>query len=143
MRESSISTLDFLMLNCTFDLFYSPTTNLDCKKNIERFDSLTDERYALQIQTYRETRGCGGLPSPQQYKFNPFVLKTCPCTYQNRARFNHLWTLFDKYERFGVLPFTGSHSDQPAPTLEAFDVIRSLKHSYDAKAAKRDKANVR
>lgn len=136
MRESSLNTLDFLMLHCTFDLFFNPKTNLDCAKNIQRFDTLSDERYEIQIQMYRETHGCGGLPSLQTYKFAPFLLKTCPCTYQGRAHFAHLWTLFDKYERFGVLPFSGSHTDQPSQILEAFDVLRGLKASYDNKANK-------
>ncbi len=133
MRESSISTLDHLMLNCTAELFFNAKTNLDCVKNIQRFDSLSDERYGQQLKLYEESRGCGGRPALNSYKFPPFVIKTCPCTFHNRARFIHYWTLYDKYSRFGVLPFGGAHADQPARVIEMFDALQTIKARYDKK----------
>lgn len=128
---SSLSTEDFLMLHTTFDVFANPKSNLDCEKNLSRFDRFNEADRDARITQFRQSRGCGGLLSPQTYRFYPYQIKTCPCTFQNRARFGHIWTLFDSFERLGVLPFPGSLAQQPASILEAFDILRGLKSKYE------------
>jgi hypothetical protein len=120
------------MLHVTFDVFANPKSNLDCEKSLSRFERFQDETERnSRIAQFRQSRGCGGLPSPQTYRFYPFQLKTCPCTFQNRARFGHIWTLSDSFEKHGVLPFPGSLTQQPALIIEAFDVLRGLKSKYE------------
>ncbi len=119
------------MLHTTFEIFANPKSNLDCSKNIERLEGRHDSD--KRIAAYREARGCGGSPSPQQFRFYPFTVSTCPCTFQNKVRFSHLWTLFDGYDRHGVLPCPGPLTHQPAALIEAFDILRSLRVSYENK----------
>jgi hypothetical protein len=134
LNMSSLSTEDFLMLNTTFDVFADPKTNMDCDKNILRFDRLPDRE--VRVAEYRRQRGCGGLPSHQTYRIYPYILKTCPCFFQNRARFSYIWTLFDSFDRLGIAPFSGSLANQPAWIIEAFDVLRGLKAKHEQKRNK-------
>lgn len=48
--------------------------------------------------------------------------------------FNYAMTLYDQYDRNGILPFEGVHSDQPAQVLEVFDLLQSLKLEQEEKA---------
>lgn len=136
MSLSSIGTLDYLLLHTTFDIFANEKSAFKCDDLLSRFDRFAPEERESRVKALREIRGCGGLPSAQHHKIDPFKLKTCPCTFQNKTRFGHIWTLFDKYERHGVLPFGGSLANQPAQILEAFDVLRNLKSSYETKQSK-------
>lgn len=43
------------------------------------------------------------------------------------SQFDYLYTLFDKYDQFGVLPYPGSHSEQPAIIMEIFTILNGLK----------------
>lgn len=117
------------MLHATFDIAARDNSSLDCEKLGARFNGKSDQ--ATRLEEFRRIRGCGGLPSTQTRTIAPFKLTTCPCTFQNRMRFGHIWMLFDKYERHGTLPFAGPLTAQPAQLLEAFDVLRSLKHEFE------------
>lgn len=44
----------------------------------------------------------------------------------NYEYFNLVLTLFQKYSKFGVLPFPGSHADQPAKIIEIFELLEQL-----------------
>jgi hypothetical protein len=41
--------------------------------------------------------------------------------------FGYAMTLFDAYDRLGILPYSGSFSDQPAKIIEIFGVLEQLK----------------
>lgn len=133
---SSVNTLDYLLLHTTFDIFANPKSAFRCDALEVRFDRFEPEEREKRLTQLRVVRGCGGLPSTQSHKIDPFKLTTCPCTFQNRTRFGHVWILYDKYERHGTLPFEGSLANQPAQILEAFDVLRNLKSSYETKQSK-------
>ena len=40
--------------------------------------------------------------------------------------FNYVFRLYDRYIEAGVLPFDGTHSDQPAQIIEIFSVLEQL-----------------
>ena len=40
--------------------------------------------------------------------------------------FSYVLKLFDKYSNHGVLPFPGTHSEQPSKILEIFDLLEAL-----------------
>lgn len=44
----------------------------------------------------------------------------------NYPHFNYVFRLYDRYNDAGVLPFKGSHSDQPAQIMEIFSVLEQL-----------------
>lgn len=50
--------------------------------------------------------------------------------------FNFVMALFDKYNRFGVLPYPGSMADQPAKILEIFDLLAQLQYEAEEEARK-------
>ena len=55
--------------------------------------------------------------------------------------FNYYLSLFDKYDRHGLLPFTGPITRQPAKVMEMFQVFEQLKYEmekreYDKQAKK-------
>lgn len=44
----------------------------------------------------------------------------------NYPMFNYVFRLYDRYNEAGILPFEGSHSDQPAQIIEIFSVLEQL-----------------
>jgi len=42
-------------------------------------------------------------------------------------QFNLVLALFDKYDKHGIMPFDGSHADQPAQLMEVFSIIENLR----------------
>lgn len=98
--------------------------------------SFTGAELEKRLNVMMEVQGCGGRPSKSIVRYAPFELRTCPCTFQNRASFCELWALFDPFERLGVLPFSGGLAEQPAKVVEAFSILRSLKQDYDLQQLK-------
>ncbi len=47
--------------------------------------------------------------------------------------FNYVMTLFDGYDRHGLLPFKGTHAEQPSKILEIFQVLDQLKTEREAR----------
>jgi hypothetical protein len=45
----------------------------------------------------------------------------------NYEYFGYVLSLFDAYDRLGILPFNGCFSDQPAKIIEIFNVLDQLK----------------
>lgn len=46
-------------------------------------------------------------------------------------QFDYIYSLYDKYENHGVLPYSGSHSEQPAKIMEIFSILNSLRIEED------------
>jgi len=44
----------------------------------------------------------------------------------NFPQFNFVYAMYSKYDKYGVLPFGGTHSEQPAKMIEIFDVIGAI-----------------
>ena len=49
--------------------------------------------------------------------------------------FNYIYGLYNKYDKFGVLPFEGCHSDQPAKIMEIFDILSAVHAEDEARLA--------
>ena len=47
-------------------------------------------------------------------------------------QFDFIYSMYSKYDKFGVLPFPGSHSEQPAKIIEIFDILGAI-HAEDEK----------
>lgn len=45
--------------------------------------------------------------------------------------FNYVMTLFNSYDKSGVMPFPGTLSEQPAKIIEIFDLLEQLKHEHN------------
>ena len=52
-------------------------------------------------------------------------------------QFNYIYSLYAKYDQFGVLPFPGSHSEQPAKIIEIFDVISAVQAEEEKRLSKK------
>jgi hypothetical protein len=55
--------------------------------------------------------------------------------------FNYLVTLYDAYHRHGVLPYSGSLSEQPNKIIEIFNVLDSLRQERENKLLDEHKRN--
>lgn len=53
--------------------------------------------------------------------------------------FNHIITLFDQYDRNGVLPYPGAHGEQPAKIIELFQIFEQLKIERENKLHEENK----
>lgn len=51
---------------------------------------------------------------------------TCDIADLKLDEFDFIYTMFDKYNANGVLPFPGSHSEQPAKIIEYFHIMSNL-----------------
>lgn len=40
--------------------------------------------------------------------------------------FDYVYTLFNRYQKHGLLPYPGSHADQPAKIIELFEIFENL-----------------
>lgn len=40
-------------------------------------------------------------------------------------------SMFDKYDKHGVLPHPGAHADQPAKLIEIFEILSQLQHELE------------
>jgi hypothetical protein len=60
--------------------------------------------------------------------------------------FGYIITLFDAYDKNGVLPFPGSYADQPAKIIEIFATLDQLKNERQARLnqeAERDSKKIK
>ena len=51
----------------------------------------------------------------------------------NYDQFGYTITMFDAYDKHGILPFPGSFSEQPAKIIEIFQVLDQLKGEHEKK----------
>lgn len=47
-------------------------------------------------------------------------------------QFNFVYAMYSKYDKFGVLPFNGTHNEQPSKIIEIFDIISAI-HAEEEK----------
>jgi hypothetical protein len=52
-------------------------------------------------------------------------------------QFNYIYTMYSKYEKYGVLPFPGSLSEQPAKIIEIFGVINAIEAEEEKRLNKK------
>lgn len=83
------------------------------------------------LQKRRENKGCFGVKDRVLHKIrdfegrDKFLFKTCIGNFYNPSASSWL-RLQSSYER-GVMPFPGSHLDQPAKAIEIFQVVEEHK----------------
>jgi hypothetical protein len=91
---------------------------------------LLDRGYSKeQIAVMRATMKNGGLDETKWHNLK----FTKELTEYQHPHFAYLMQMHDLYREQGVLPFNGSHSDQPAQILEYFDILSQLHMDREAK----------
>lgn len=88
-----------------------------------------------------QMKGCSKTLDKPVFTWNNKInFSTCPVNHYNHS-IGVLMEYFRHFER-GVLPFNGGLLDQPAKTLEVFNLFESLKTEMEIDAIKkREKAN--
>lgn len=99
-------------------------------------DSFNGDELEKRLRSLAEAKGCDWRVSKGSVRYYPFELRTCPCNFHDRSTFCEIWTLFEPFERLGVLPFRGGLADQPAKVVEVFSILRNLKQEYDTQQLK-------
>lgn len=89
-------------------------------------DDLAKRGYTReQIEEVYKARKNGKSPTPEVRSLN--IHFKCPLTETQCPNFNYLYSMFDKYDKYGTLPYSGSHSEQPSKIIEVFDVLGAIK----------------
>lgn len=116
-----MNSFDHICITASF--YYAIDNKFKCEEKIEEYARKSNyEKAKMLIQT---ANGCGVIHDKIMYQVDNVGYHSCFCTFKHPYFYNYLY-LFKNYER-GILPFSGSLTEQPAYIIEIFTLLENLK----------------
>lgn len=104
-------------------------------------DPQRDKKVSHIMNAHRERNGCGKYFTNSKHYVDRFGFNSCFCGYQHPL-IHYYIVLTDNYDK-GVLPHSGSLSDQSAYVMDIIYLIRSIRLEHQEKLKKESKSKKR
>lgn len=149
---SSVSNHEKAVIGANYHYLLDSDT-YNCEYKWSAYQDRTNYDWDKVVEFFKETKGCfGGSGEVKSFRklhsdnsstdksviINGIRYKSCLCNLKNSSTMYFI-DLYDKYQKFGLLPFSGTITEQPAKIMEIFNVLESVKIEYTYKKQKENK----